>query len=196
MSSQSPAGALDARLIRVGSGVVPLLSVSLNLPELLLIQTEMVPYFMPEDAIDGRAYLLHRTAAHFNWTLIDDDLVRRDQSVVVGAFRLRDAVVEAEEFYRRTHLGQSHRLLVRPVFDHHGDVVQSVSEELRKCIQCLGHKTGYIIAPNAKSVMGGLRGLGLFQSRRRLTFFTAERAEGAENDGKTIKSLRSRRSLR
>jgi len=42
----------------------------------------------------------------------------------------------------------------------------------------------------------GLRGAWLSQSRRHLTFFTAERAEDAENDGKTTKSLRSRRSLR
>ena len=54
----------------------------------------MVPDLVAEDTPDGRAHLLQRAAAHLDGALIDADLVRQDQTVVMGTLRLRDTMIE------------------------------------------------------------------------------------------------------
>ena len=132
-------------------------SVCSYLPQPRVVQPEMMGDFVAEDVMDHCAYLLHRAATHFNGALVDADLVRQDQAVVVGAFRLRDAVVKAQEMRRVAYSSQPHRLPVWPFLDYHLDVVQFFPERLGQVIQRLGHEalkgaaihSGCIIPPIA-----------------------------------------------
>lgn len=126
----------------------------------LITYTKVMRYLVLQGAMDIAATIFHGARMYFYGTLVDADSIRQDQPVVVSTFRLRDAVVEAQQLHRRAHSSPLHRLLVRPVFDHYRDVIQFLLEDLRELIQCLGYEAlkdspihnGYIIALNSQSV--------------------------------------------
>jgi hypothetical protein len=132
-------------------------SVRPNLSQPVVAQSEMVGYFVPQDALDSCANLIYGAAAHFDRALVDADLVRQDEAIVMGPFGLGNAVVEAQQLGWMVYAGQPHRLGVGPVFHHHVHVVQPRAESLGQAVQAIRYKlfeglaihTGHIIPPSA-----------------------------------------------
>jgi len=98
-------------------------------------------YLVPDDAMNHRAYLFHCVAAHLDWKSVNADFVWQDEAIIMGALRLWDALVEAQQVRWSPPPCPLHRLLIRPVFHYHFDVIEFFPEEIGKSIQCLGYET-------------------------------------------------------
>jgi len=112
-------------------------SVCPDLPQSVVIYPEMMSQFMPDDAMDSCAYLFQCATAHQDGLAVDADLIRQDETILVSALRLRDAVIEAQELCWVAYPGLPDGFLVRPILDHYLDVVQFLLEVLRQRVEGL-----------------------------------------------------------
>ena len=117
-----------------------LISVRADCSQPLVVQSEVVGDFMAEHTTDCGSHLLVRPAAHLDRPLVDADLVRQDQAVVVGPFRLRDAVVESQKLCWMAHSRPACCLWIRPIFHHDLDVVHLRSKSRGQVVQRFGHE--------------------------------------------------------
>jgi hypothetical protein len=115
-------------------------SIRSDLSQSRVVQPKVMRDLVAQNATNHRAYLPHRAAAYFDWTLVDADLVWQDEAVVAGAFRLWDAVIETQEVRWVAYTGELHRFLIWPVLDDDLDVVQFLLEEVGERDQGLGHE--------------------------------------------------------
>jgi hypothetical protein len=70
------------------------LTLPIQLPQSLIIYAKVVRYFMSESAMDNPASIFRGAGAHFYGTSVDADSIRQDQTIVMGALCLGDAVIE------------------------------------------------------------------------------------------------------
>ena len=74
--------------------------------------------------MDSATYFFRRAAAHLNGMLVYADLVRQDQSIVVRALGLRDAMVEPQQRCWMERASQLQSFAIWPVLDDDLDIVQ------------------------------------------------------------------------
>ena len=97
----------------------------------------MMRDFVAQNVVDGLTNLARRAAVQFNGTAINRNLIRQNQAVVMGALRLRDAMIEAEQSRRIALTDPAQRFTVGPIFHDDFDVLQTVTKGFRKRIQRL-----------------------------------------------------------
>ena len=116
------------------------LTLPAQLPQPLIIYTKVMRYLVSEGAMDNPASIFCGARVHFYGALVDADSIRQDQAVVVSTFRLRDAVVEAQQVCSRTHPCPEYNLPTGPIFDHNLNVVEFVQKNIRQGIKRLCNK--------------------------------------------------------
>ena len=153
-----------ARQDRLAPGMVTT-SLVLDLVQLLVVEAEIMPELVHHRVAHDLRHLLDRPAVFFDRPLIDRDRVREDVGVPRVAAREVDAAVEPVQRVRRLdpHIGQ--RLVVGPVLDHHGDVLDLGLESLRQAAERLLDE-GLELAARYRSGLSGVDPTAAAEARR------------------------------
>jgi hypothetical protein len=94
----------------------------------------MMSKFVTEDPVDSATYFFQCATTHLDGTLVNANFVGQDQSIVVRAPGLWNAVVEAQQRCWVARASQPQRFVIRPILDDDFDVVQFLLKHRRKVV--------------------------------------------------------------